>query len=119
MPGNTPPKVSVEDAHTHHHRMLEDRVLSGDGLVIGTMGHIAVSWNGKSYVIDLAKQVAGGASKFWMYEDHREGDSTLFYAANSCLYLSPLNPLVTIGMMDIVSNTTKVSCQGVWMAMQD
>lgn len=115
MPGNTPIKVSVEDAHTHHHRMLEDRVLSGDGLVLGTIGRIAVSWNGKSYVIDLAKQVAGGvASKFWMYESHREGDPTLPYDADTFMFLSANNPLVTTGMIDLESGLRAFSKPGFW-----
>jgi hypothetical protein len=53
MAGNIPKRVSNEDAHTHHHRMLADRVLHGEGLIIGTQGQITVSWKGNSYVLGL------------------------------------------------------------------
>ena len=61
MPDNIPIKVNVEDAHTHHHRALADRVLNGVGLIIGAQGQITVSWNGKSYVLALARQFNVGS----------------------------------------------------------
>ena len=36
----------------------------------------------------------------------------------TAVYISKLNPLAVVGMTDIVSNATVVSCQGIWLANQ-
>jgi len=36
----------------------------------------------------------------------------------TAVYISKLNPLAVVGMTDLVSNTTVVACQGIWLANQ-
>ena len=60
-----------------------------------------------------------GSGKFWMYEDHREGDPTLPYDADTFMYLSVNNPLVITGMIDVVSGLTAFSKPGYWQAAQN
>lgn len=60
-----------------------------------------------------------GASKFWMYPTHKEGDPTLPYDADTFMYLSPLNPLVTTGLRDLISGTVLLAQPGFWQAAQN
>lgn len=61
----------------------------------------------------------GSGSRFWMYEDHREGDPTLPYDADTFMYLSINNSLVVTGMIDVVSGLTAFSKPGYWQAAQN
>lgn len=59
-----------------------------------------------------------GSGWDWMY-DPKELDPSLPYDEGKFVYISALNPLITDGMTDIVSNTVVTSCQGIWQALQD
>ena len=115
MGDNVTVRPNDEDAHSHHHVMLHTRVLEGDGLVIGTQGRITVSWNGKSYVIDLARQPAAGISGF-RWQNPKELDPTKSVAKDVFVYVSPLNPLVTDGIVDLVTDVLVFVKPGVWQA---
>ena len=59
------------------------------------------------------------AEELWMYPDHKELDPSLNYDAGKFVYISPLNPIVTTGMTDAVSNATVKACDGLWQAAKD
>ena len=46
---------------------------------------------------------SGGGLWPWMYPTHVELDPTLTYSKGTCAYLSPQNPLVTVGLVDLDS----------------
>ena len=63
--------------------------------------------------------IAGSNGWDWMYPTHKELDPTLSYSKNKWVYVSELNPLVTTGMVDIVSDSNVISCQGLWQCVKD
>jgi len=71
----------------------------------------------------LKRRMIGGGSPTiawdWMYPDNKELDPSLNYSVGKWVYISALNPLVTTGMIDLVSGTNTKSCQGLWECCQD
>ena len=82
MPGNNPVRVSDQDAHTHHHAMLEERVLTGKtALIIGKQGQITVNINELGqYIIGLAKVAsAGNLTSCKSYDPTKACSAGIFY----------------------------------------
>ena len=50
---------------------------------------------------------------------NKELDPSLSVRKGSYVYISALNPIAVIGMTDIVSSSTVISCQGIWQAAKD
>jgi hypothetical protein len=48
---NIPVRPNDEDAHSHHHVVLHERVLEGKGLLIAG-ANVVIRWNGSAYVIE-------------------------------------------------------------------
>lgn len=56
----------------------------------------------------------------WMYPTHKELDPSLAYSAGKTAYISPLNPIYTDGLTDLVDvGSIKNSPPGVWLCVQD
>lgn len=107
-----PPPRHALDIHSHRavvkaiNALKNGKITDKNGNVIGII-HYA---DGNT-VWQLS---SSGGGKFWMYEDHREGDPTFPYAADTFMFLSDNNPLVTTGMIDLVSGLRAFSKPGFW-----
>jgi hypothetical protein len=83
---------------------------------------VQVQWNGSAYSFKAAPARGGGATSGlwpWMYDTHRELDPSLVYSKGKCAYISPQNPLVTIGLVDLDSGATVQATAGTYLALQD
>ena len=86
-----------------------------------------VKWKrGKSYRADaLIPPSSPGGSGGWQWKTpKKELDPTVAVSGPSgsvytVVFLSPLNPLVTTGLYDLVSGNLTKAQSGLWMAMQD
>jgi len=70
----------------------------------------------------LRHRIVGGAISGgwdWMYASRKELDPRLDYYVGKWAYISALNPLVTTGMIDLVSGTNTKACQGLWECCQN
>jgi len=72
------------------------------------------------YFIPPSIPPAGGGLWPWMYPTHVELDTSLPYSKGKCAYLSPQNPLVTVGLVDLDSSGATVQATaGIWLALVD
>lgn len=55
----------------------------------------------------------------WMYPTHKEGDPTQTYSADTFMFLSANNPLVTTGLIDAVSGLNVKALPGFWQAAKN
>jgi len=62
---------------------------------------------------------AGGAGWDWMYPTHKELDPSLPYSSGKVAFISPLNPIVTDGLMDLVSSAATMAGPGTWLCVKD
>ena len=62
---------------------------------------------------------SGGGLWPWMYPTHVELDPTLTYSKGTCAYLSPQNPLVTVGLVDLDSTVLEQATAGIVLALVD
>ena len=58
----------------------------------------------------------GGGGGGWQFQSPAELDPTVAVAANTVVYLSPGNPLVTTGLKDLVAGAVIKSLAGLWVA---
>ena len=75
---------------------------------------------GTRFHVKIPPAKPGGAGWDWMYPSNKEMDPTLTYKKGKFAYLSPLNPLVTAGLVDLDSSgKTLQATAGIWLALQD
>lgn len=60
----------------------------------------------------------GGSGGFPWQKPNKELDPTISVKKYTCVYISPLNPLVTTGLKDLVSGNVTKSTAGVWCCVQ-
>ena len=115
----TPKKPVGDSALWYWRRWIWD-LLAGGLFPIAGDGNIVVEWIGGVYRIRVKPSQAGGQSGWdWMYPTHKELDPTLPYTVGKWVYISKLNPIAVVGMTDIISNATVISCQGLWECVQN
>jgi hypothetical protein len=66
---------------------------------------------------DILKAISAGGGFNWQVP--AELDTSRFVPADTYVYITAGNALVTSGMTDIVSNATVISCEGIWQARKD
>lgn len=93
--------------------------------------HLNALKNGK--IVDLKGKVIGDiyyadGNTVWSLQSsggiqwqspNKELDPTVSVSANTLVYLSPQNPLCTVGLVDLVAGTTLRATAGVWLCMKD
>lgn len=115
MAGNIPIRVSNEDAHTNHHALLEDRVLTGKtALVKGKQGQITVDVGSDgTYTVGLAKPISGGAVTGGYMGEY---DPTKAYAAGTTFKISVALTIrshaIPIGVWAVRPAASAVDAQG-------
>jgi hypothetical protein len=72
-------------------------------------------------VENMRRRILGGSSQpFTLWQTpNRELDPTVSVASGTFVYISPGNPLVTVGLTDLVSTTLLQAMPGIWQAVQD
>ena len=61
----------------------------------------------------------GGTSTFPWQKPQKELDPTVAVSKDTFVYISPLNPLVSPGLVDLISGNITMSRPGIWQAAQD
>ena len=103
--------------HVDHHIALHERVLEGKGLIIGKNIRVSTNENGQ-YILDATPGGAGSVSGLH-WQSPRELDPTVAVAQDTLVYVSPNNPICTIGLTDLTTSVNTKATAGIWLALQD
>lgn len=113
-----PPKPNSEDAHSYHHRWLDD-LLTEPGKYFVAGAGITISYENEKLVIRSTAR--GGASgDVWHFEGKIEVDPNNTYPAQSVIHIQDTHDLVTTGIRDAAnpSGGLVTSCPGYWVSTQ-
>jgi hypothetical protein len=108
------PKPELIGDHSRAHYLLDERVLRGIGLLRAGAG-ITISWDGEQYIIESTARGGGGTTS----PVPTELDPTVATRAGDWKFVSPNNPLATIGLTDIDVATTLKAAAGLWICLKD
>ena len=75
--------------------------------------------NSGGYYSFNAKPSRGGAAKPLWQQPNKELDPNVAVSKDTFVYLSPLNPLVTDGLVDLTTDELVKAIPGIWQAAQD
>ena len=107
-----PVKPNLRGTHSQAHRVLDERVLRGIGLMRAGAG-ILIEWDGNQYVVTSTARGGGGTSDSW---PPVELDPTQSTPAGGWRYISPTNAIVTAGIYDLDAGAVITAEAGLWRA---
>ena len=93
----------------------------GGRFPFGNTDTVKIEHIGGKYYFTAGKAAAVSAAGLWpwMHDTHRELDPTLKYTKGKCAYVSPENPLCTVGLTDLDTHENVKATAGIWLALQD
>ena len=96
------------------------KYLAADGVSTLTKdAEIIMSPLGWTAIVDLTDVSSGTGGWDWMYPTHKELDPSLAYSKGKVAFISPLNPIVTDGLTDLVSSAVVMAGPGTWLCVKD
>ena len=117
MATNWTPKKPIGESIIWRWRKWIWDMLAGGSFPIRGDGPIIVEWKDNFYRISSKPQRSGSSSPF-PWQSPKELDPSIAVSINTFVYVSPINPLVTAGLIDVVSNTMTLARAGIWQAAQ-
>ena len=115
-----PTKNELRGAHSQAHRILDERVLRGIGLMRAGRG-VLIEWDGTEYVISSISNPGGGSGGLQFQQPYIELDPTIGVPRWTIVNVSPTNPMTSLvtALFDLVSGNQTVAPTGYWVACDD
>jgi hypothetical protein len=111
---DTPPPLPAGDSQFHNWARWVQRRLGA----LRTIDTPDSATNRTTRGVSVVKKKGGtGGSGFGWQTPMKELDPTVTVSANTFVYISPQNPLATVGLTDLVSATIMQATPGIWQAL--
>ena len=98
---------------------IQVNTFSNDGVTpVMIEADVTMAANGWTAVIDLTGNVGGISGIHWQ-TPKKELDPTISVSENTLVFISPQNPLCTVGLTDLQTGTILMATAGEWLCVKD
>ena len=94
-------------------------MLAGGKFPIAGNGDIIVEWVHGIYRISVKPRRGGGSGGLPWKTPKKELDPTESVSKGTLVYVSPMNPLATTGLIDLVTSALTTAQPGIWYSLKD
>ena len=113
----TPPKPEGYSLQSFFRRCVWE-ALWGGKFPFADTNTVKFSWNGSSYQAEAAPPGRGGGVSGVHWQSPRELDPSVAVEQDTLVYISPNNPICTVGLTDLALGVNTKATAGIWLALQ-